>query len=92
MSDGCLKLRSDRYGMKLHTHLGWVSAVGIVGDHIDGHIELWELNKCLILVCTHIELGLDDGTKGRAQLPQLLLCRLVWQIANVQHLEGREKD
>ena len=70
--------------------LGWICAIGIVGDHVDGHVELRELDEGLVFVCTNIELGLDNGAKGRAKLSQLLLCCFVWQIPNMKHLRRLE--
>ena len=72
--------------MAVLDNLSWVCTIGIVGDHTDGHVELWELDKGLILVCANIELCLDDRAKGRAQFPQLLLCGFIGQVPDMQHL------
>ena len=74
-----------------HSDLGRVGAIGKVGDHVDAHALLGELHKRLILVGPDIELGLDNGAKRRAQLPQLFLGGFIGQVSDVQHLWESEK-
>ena len=70
----------------MHAHLGWVCTACKVRYHVNGRALIRELDESLILVSTDIEFALHESAKWRTQFPQFLLCSLVWQVTNVQHL------
>lgn len=69
-------------------YLSRVSASIEVVAHSDSGGLVRELNKCLISVGPHIELGLDQSPKWLSQLHQLLVCSLIRKISDVQNLQN----
>ena len=68
-------------------HLSRVRRVLEVVGHLYRLSLVRELDEGLVSVGAHIELGLHQAPEGRGKFSQLLICRLVRQVPNVQHLQ-----
>ena len=70
-------------------YLGGVCTACKIGHHIDRRRLIWKLNKSLVFVSSDIEFALHQSAKRCAKLSQLLLCGLVRQISDMEHLQPR---
>ena len=73
-------------------HLCRLRRVLEVRRHVDGLLRVRELDERLVPVGAHVELRLHQLPERRRQLPQLLVRRLIGQVADVQHLQTSKRS
>ena len=75
---------------KIPTCLCRICAAIEIIAHSDSWILIRKFYESLIPVGSNIELGLYKAAKRLSQFHKLLMCSLIWQVSDMQHLQQEQ--